>query len=57
MKFFIYTFAASVLMLLAILYVYFHDGGTFDYVEARQRSRSRPRRPAGSSSRSRSRSR
>jgi NADH-quinone oxidoreductase subunit M len=35
-KFFIYTFAASVLMLLAILYVYFHDGGTFDYVQARQ---------------------
>ncbi len=36
MKFFVYTFAASVLMLLAILYVYFHDGGTFDYVEARR---------------------
>ncbi len=35
-KFFIYTFAASVLMLLAILYVYFHDGGTFDYLEARR---------------------
>jgi NADH-quinone oxidoreductase subunit M len=35
-KFFIFTFAASVLMLLAILYVYFHDGGTFDYVDARQ---------------------
>ena len=35
-KFFIYTFAASVLMLIAILYVYFHDGGTFDYVAARQ---------------------
>ena len=35
-KFFIFTFAASVLMLLAILYVYFHDGGTFDYVEARR---------------------
>ncbi len=35
-KFFVYTFAASVLMLLAILYVYFHDGGTFDYVEARR---------------------
>ena len=34
-KFFIFTFAASVLMLLAILYVYFHDGGTFDYVDAR----------------------
>jgi NADH-quinone oxidoreductase subunit M len=34
-KFFIYTFAASVLMLLAIIYVYFHDGGTFDYVVAR----------------------
>jgi NADH-quinone oxidoreductase subunit M len=35
-KFFVYTFAASVLMLLAILYVYFHDGGTFDYVKARE---------------------
>jgi NADH-quinone oxidoreductase subunit M len=35
-KFFIYTFAASVLMLLAILYLYFHNGGTFDYVETRQ---------------------
>jgi NADH-quinone oxidoreductase subunit M len=35
-KFFIYTFVASVLMLVAILYVYFHDGGTFDYVLARQ---------------------
>jgi NADH-quinone oxidoreductase subunit M len=35
-KFFVYTFAASVLMLLAILYVFFHDGGTFDYVQARQ---------------------
>src|SRR5512133_1447649 len=35
-KFFVYTFAASVLMLLAILYVYFHDGGTFDYLEARR---------------------
>jgi NADH-quinone oxidoreductase subunit M len=35
-KFFIYTFVASVLMLVAILYVYFHDGGTFDYVQARQ---------------------
>lgn len=35
-KFFVYTFAASVLMLVAILYVYFHDGGTFDYVEARR---------------------
>jgi NADH-quinone oxidoreductase subunit M len=35
-KFFVYTFAASVLMLLAILYVYFHDGGTFDFVEARR---------------------
>jgi NADH-quinone oxidoreductase subunit M len=34
-KFFIYTFAASVLMLLAILFLYFHDGNTFDYVEAR----------------------
>jgi len=37
-KFFIYTFAASVLMLLAILYVYFHVEGTrtFDYVEVRR---------------------
>ena len=35
-KFFVYTFAASVLMLLAILYVYFHDGNTFDYLEARR---------------------
>jgi NADH-quinone oxidoreductase subunit M len=34
-KFFVYTFAASVLMLLAILFVYFHDGNTFDYVAAR----------------------
>jgi NADH-quinone oxidoreductase subunit M len=34
-KFFVYTFAASVLMLLAILYVSFNDGGTFDYVQAR----------------------
>ncbi|HET7903033.1 MAG TPA: NADH-quinone oxidoreductase subunit M, partial [Candidatus Eisenbacteria bacterium] len=34
-KFFVYTFAASVLMLIAILYVYFHAGGTFDYVDAR----------------------
>jgi NADH-quinone oxidoreductase subunit M len=34
-KFFVYTFVASVLMLVAILYVYFHDGGTFDYVQAR----------------------
>jgi NADH-quinone oxidoreductase subunit M len=36
MKFFVYTFAASVLMLIAILYVYFHDGGSFDYLEARR---------------------
>ncbi len=34
-KFFVYTFAASVLMLLAILFVSFHDGGSFDYVQAR----------------------
>ncbi len=34
-KFFVYTFAASVLMLVAILFVYFHDGATFDYVDAR----------------------
>jgi NADH-quinone oxidoreductase subunit M len=41
-KFFIYTFAASVLMLLAILYVYFHAGGTFDYVEVRSQLRVSP---------------
>jgi NADH-quinone oxidoreductase subunit M len=35
-KFFVYTFVASVLMLVAILYVYFHDGRSFDYVTARQ---------------------
>ena len=35
-KFFIYTFAASVLMLVAIIYVFFHAGGTFDYVAVRQ---------------------
>jgi NADH-quinone oxidoreductase subunit M len=35
-KFFVYTFAASVLMLVAIIYVYFHDGGTFDYLRARE---------------------
>ncbi len=35
-KFFVYTFAASVLMLLAILYVYFHGGGSFDYLEIRR---------------------
>jgi NADH-quinone oxidoreductase subunit M len=35
-KFFVYTFAASVLMLLAILYVSFHAGGSFDYVEVRR---------------------
>jgi NADH-quinone oxidoreductase subunit M len=34
-KFFVYTFAASVLMLLAILYLYFHDGNSFDYLRAR----------------------
>jgi NADH-quinone oxidoreductase subunit M len=34
-KFFVYTFVASVLMLVAILYVYFHGGGTFDYVQVR----------------------
>ncbi len=34
-KFFVYTFVASVLMLVAILYVYFHDGGSFDYLAAR----------------------
>ncbi len=35
-KFFLYTFAASVLMLVAILYVFAHDGGSFDYLAARQ---------------------
>src|SRR5574342_862278 len=34
-KFFIYTFVASVLMLVAILYLYFHNGGTFDFVAPR----------------------
>jgi NADH-quinone oxidoreductase subunit M len=34
-KFFVYTFAASVLMLVAILYVYVHGGRTFDYVAVR----------------------
>jgi NADH-quinone oxidoreductase subunit M len=34
-KFFVYTFAASVLMLIAILFVSFNAGGTFDYVQAR----------------------
>jgi NADH-quinone oxidoreductase subunit M len=34
-KFFIYTFAASALMLVAILYVYFQVGRTFDYLAAR----------------------
>jgi NADH-quinone oxidoreductase subunit M len=42
-KFFIYTFAASVLMLIAILYIYFHDGGTFDYVAARDSLQVTPR--------------
>jgi NADH-quinone oxidoreductase subunit M len=35
-KFFIYTFVASVLMLIAIIYVAAHAGGTFDYVQVRQ---------------------
>ncbi|HET8542131.1 MAG TPA: NADH-quinone oxidoreductase subunit M [Anaeromyxobacter sp.] len=41
-KFFLYTFAASVLMLLAILYVYFHldpvlvQRPTFDYLDVRR---------------------
>jgi NADH-quinone oxidoreductase subunit M len=34
-KFFVYTFAASVLMLVAILYVWMNDGKSFDYVVAR----------------------
>jgi NADH-quinone oxidoreductase subunit M len=36
LKFFIYTFVASVLMLVAIIYVAAHAGGTFDYVQIRQ---------------------
>jgi len=35
-KFFVYTFVGSVLMLLAILYVGASAGGTFDYVQVRQ---------------------
>ncbi len=35
-KFFIYTFVASVLMLVAIIYVGAQAGGTFDYVQIRQ---------------------
>jgi NADH-quinone oxidoreductase subunit M len=35
-KFFIYTFVASVLMLVAIIYVALKAGGTFDYVAVRQ---------------------
>jgi len=34
-KFFIYTFVASVLMLIAILYAALHAGGTFDYLAVR----------------------
>jgi NADH-quinone oxidoreductase subunit M len=34
-KFFVYTFLASVLMLVAILYVWAHDGHTFEYEAAR----------------------
>src|SRR5574342_21717 len=34
-KFFLYTFVATVLMLVAILYLYFHNGGTFDFVATR----------------------
>jgi NADH-quinone oxidoreductase subunit M len=34
-KFFVYTFVASVLMLVAILYLYFKGPGTFDYVAIR----------------------
>jgi len=44
-KFFIYTFAASVLMLLAILFLYFHDGNTFDYVAARTALQATPVTP------------
>jgi len=35
-KFFVYTFVGSVLMLVAILYVAASAGGTFDYVQVRQ---------------------
>src|SRR6185369_2623803 len=35
-KFFIYTFVASVLMLVAIIYLSTHAGGSFDYVQVRQ---------------------
>jgi NADH-quinone oxidoreductase subunit M len=35
-KFFVYTFVASVLMLVAIIYVSTAAGGTFDYVQVRQ---------------------
>src|SRR3990172_7273236 len=35
-KFFLYTFVASVLMLVAIIYVAGQAGGTFDYVQVRQ---------------------
>ncbi len=35
-KFFVYTFVASVLMLIAIIYVSIKAGGTFDYVQVRQ---------------------
>jgi NADH-quinone oxidoreductase subunit M len=41
-KFFIYTFVASVLMLVAILYVSAHAGGTFDYVAVRDSLRLSP---------------
>jgi len=36
LKFFIYTFVASVLMLVAILYVSAHAGGSFDYLKVRE---------------------
>jgi NADH-quinone oxidoreductase subunit M len=41
-KFFLYTFVASVLMLVAIIYVFFHAGGTFDYLAARDALRVSP---------------
>jgi NADH-quinone oxidoreductase subunit M len=41
-KFFLYTFAASVLMLVAILYVQAHAGGSFDYLAARDGLRVTP---------------
>ncbi len=36
LKFFLYTFVASVLMLVAILYVGTHSGNSFDYLKVRE---------------------